>query len=457
MANDEKVVIKSLATGDGLTWLLENALSNFILFPALAMVIVTMFGIGIAEKAGLLNILIISSIAKSPRLLATPIVLFVGLIGNLAGSSAFVVIPPLGALVYRSLNRHPLAGIASAFAGLAAGLSANLLITPTDVVNAGITQSATRLVDEAITVDASANWYFMAASTLILTLAGWFVIDRIVEPRLWKVMPFQVDVNEDTDGGRNGLSILQKKGLVVAGLSFSAFTLVILLLLLPQGAPLRAADGAILGSPFMAGLIPILTVAFFIPGLSYGVTVGTVKSSRDLIRMLAESIAELSDFILVCFFAGQLIAIFAYTNIGVVASSVGAEKLSKSGFTGAPLVLSFIALSALLNFFIGILSAKWALLSPIFVPLFMKLGYSPHFVQAAFRIADSVTNPISPLEVFMPYMITCAQKYCPRAGLGTIIAMMLPITISFTIVWTALLLVWVAFDWLLGPGASVYL
>lgn len=450
-SNGESIIIKSLANREGIIWFLKNAVSNFIKFPPLGMVLVTALGVGLAEETGLMKDVMTSLISKSPIRFVTPIVIFVSIIGNVAGSAAFAILPPLGAIIFKSVNKHPLAGLAAGFIGVAGGLSANILITPTDVVNSGITQAVVENAGSSLPVNPAINWYFMIASTFLLTIVATIVIEKITIPKLGNYVDDHLLDNERQKHQSN------KSALRYAGIAALLYIAIIALTILPKHGILRSDTGSIVPSPFLDSMIMILTGLFLFPALAYGWKAKTISSSIDVIHMFEKAIHSFTGFIVMCFFAAQFVEAFAYTNLGFAVSSIGASMLKNSGLIGIPLIIIFIICVAFINFFVGILSAKWALLAPIFIPMFMQLGITPYFTQAAFRIADSVTNPISPLEAFMPFMISVAQKYDKKAGLGTMITLMLPLSISFLIVWTILLIIWYVLNLPLGPGAGIFL
>ena len=445
------IVIQSLLSREGFIWFLTGAVKNFIEFPPLGMVLVTALGIGIAEETGLMKMILTTAIEKSPRSLVTPIVLFIAIMGNVAGSAAFVIIPPLGALIFKSVGKHPLGGLATGFIGVAGGLSANLLITPTDVVNSGITQAIVEGIGSDLPVNPAINWYFMIASTVVLTVVGTLVIEKVTLPSLGEYK--EIDPIEEE---RHVITQRESRALKLAMITAIIYIVLIGLTVVPSNGILRSDTGTIVPSPFLDSMILILTGLFLFPAIVYGKSVGAIQCSMDLIKMFEKSMNSFSSFIVMCFFAAQFVESFAYTNFGAVISSLGADAISNSGFVGIPMIIVFILFTAFVDIFIGILSAKWALLAPIFVPMFMQLGLSPYFTQAAFRIGDSITNPISPLEAFMPLMITYAQKYDKKAGLGTIITLMLPLSFAFLVSWTLLLIVWYCFNLPLGPGAGVF-
>lgn len=460
--NGETILIKNLATRDGLIWILDNLVSNFVRFRPLGMVLVMMIGLGLAEETGLLRTVLRNFIVGSPKKYASFIIIFAGIMGNLAGSATFVVIPPLGAMVFKALGRNPLAGIAAGFAGVAAGLSANLLITPTDILSAGITEAAAQILDVNFLVHPAVNWFFMIASTIVLSLVGVFVTDKIVEPRLGKYNPKNaddsiLDGNEDED---NLMEITsdEKKGLRNSGIVTLIYFALIALLVIPKNGILRHETlGTIVPSPFLSSMVPLLLFWFIFAALAYGITTKTIKNSDDVVVHMTNSMRGFAGFIVLCFFAAQFVEFFSYTNLGLLLAVKGADFLQASGFVGLPLIIAFILIVCFINFFIGSSSAKWALLAPIFVPMFMEVNLSPFLTQAAYRIADSVTNSISPLEPFMPFIIILSQKYDRKSGLGTVISMMIPYAIGFLLVWTLLLIVWFLFNIPLGPDAGIFM
>lgn len=446
--------ITNLLSKDGMIWLLNSMVENFVTFSPLGVTLVSMLGIGIAEETGLVRTVIKSSIAGAPRALVTGIVLLVGIMGSLAGSATFVIIPPLGAMIFKGMGRHPIAGLATGFAGVAAGLSANLMITQTDILVSGITESAAQIFDPNYTVNPTVNWYFMAASTVVLTIVGTFVVDKIIEPRLGV---YTGNVDETEEETITAVTEQEKAGMRWALFAVLGFLVLVALTIIPKNGLLRGENGEIINSPFMSAMVPILTLFFLVAGLGYGIRTKKIKKSADIIQMWTKSMSGLTGFVVLCFFAGQFVKAFSQSNLGLYLSVQGSEFLSKSKLTGAPLIICFIGITMLINFVIGSASAKWALMAPIFVPMFMKLNFSPAFTQAAFRIADSVTNAVSPLEPFMPFIIMTALKYDKKSGLGTIIATMLPLVISFAVTWVLLLLIWFGFNLPLGPGSTIFM
>jgi aminobenzoyl-glutamate transport protein len=447
----EPLVIKNLLNRTGIIWILKNSVKNFINFPPLGMVLVTMLGIGLAEETNFLKTLLKLCIIKAPMKLVTAIVIFSGIMGNVAGSAVFIIIPPLAAIIFKSLGKHPIAGLAAGFIGVSGGLSANLLITPTDVINAGITDLSAKIIDPNYSVNPSANWYFMIVSTFLLTLVGTIILDKFIEPRLGKFEDYHADDNI------MNITTSEKKALKIAGGVTLIYIFLLLITIVPTNGILRGENGSLVPSPFLDSMIPILTLLFFIPAFTYGKITKQIKNKNDLIKLLSKSLGGLSSFVLLCFFAAQFVSFFSYTNLGIWISITGANYLKSINLFGLPVIIMFILFCTFTNFFIGSLSAKWTILAPIFVPMFMEMGLSPAFTQAAFRIADSVTNPISPLEPFIPFIIITMQKYNRNYGLGTIISIMFPLSIGFLISWTTLLIIWYLFNFSLGPQAGIFL
>lgn len=416
-----------------------------------------MIGLGLAEETGLLRTVLRTSIVKAPKTLVTFIVIFSGILGNIAGSATFVVIPPLGALIFKALGRHPIAGIAAGFGGVAAGLSANLLVTPTDVLLSGLTEKAAQIIDSGAVVHPAVNWYFMIASTIVLSIVGTIVVEKVVEPRLGKYDPSEGEEDQDEEAEKlMNISKLEKKGLRNAGIATLAYLAVILCITIPKNAILRNPEtGGLIPSPFLSSMIPILLIWFVVAALAYGITAKTITSLSDIEKQMTNSMKGFASFIVLCFFAAQFVEFFSYSNLGLLLSVKGAAFFSATGIKGIPLVVGFILFVTIINFLMGSSSAKWALLAPIFVPMFMQLGLSPEYTQAAYRIADSVTNCISPLEPFLPFIIICCQKYNKKAGLGTVVSSMAPIAGTFLVSWTILLVVWTLLRLPLGPGAYI--
>ncbi|MGL5174916.1 MAG: AbgT family transporter [Cetobacterium sp.] len=440
MKTEEMVIAtKSLMTKEGVNYIFTSMVNNFTGFAPLGTVLVAIIGIGIAERSGLMAAILKKVALSTPKKLVTVMVVFLGIMSNVASDAGYVVLPPLAALIFISFGRHPIAGLAAAFAGVSGGFSANLLIGTIDPLLGGISTEAARILDPTYYVAPTANWYFMMASTFIITFLGTLINDKIVEPRLGKYTG---------EGGNEFQEVTpeEKKALRSAGLA----TVVMLVLLVPIYLAL--------GHNFLGnGLVPVIVLFFALPGLAYGKSIGTIKSDSDVMDMLTKSMQGMAGYIVLVFFAAQFIAYFGYTNLGTILAVKGADFLEAAGIGGIPLVIGFIIIVGFLNLFMGSASAKWAILAPVFVPMLMRIGYSPEFTQLAYRIGDSTTNIISPLMSYFAMIIVFMQKYDKKASLGTLISVMLPYSIVFLIGWSVFLAVWMLSGLPIGPGASVLL
>lgn len=454
----KEIAIVNMFSVEGLKWFLSNMSKNLTRFAPLGAVLSCMIGIGVCEESGLMKAGVTKAIGGASPTLATTIILLIGVCGNLASSPIFVIIPPLGAVVFRALGRHPLAGAACGFAGVAAGLNANLLVTPTDVTLLAISQKAAQIINPDIFLNAAGNWYFMFASTLVLVIAGVIACEKIVEPRLGKWSP---DMATDPDD-IGELSVVvtedQRRGLCYAGITLVICLALLLICILPENGILRdPVKHTIVPSPFLSGILAILTVWFTVEGIAYGIGAKTIKKSADIAKMMSKSMASMGSFIVLCFFAAQFCYLFDYSNIGLWIAVKGADWLLTTGLSGINLMILFIIFCSMVNLLIGSASAKWTILAPISVPMFMRIGWSPYYTTAIYRISDSVTNSISPLEPFMPYMITLFQKYDRKAGYGTLVSVMLPFATLFLVSWVALAVVWTWLKLPLGPGAAMFM
>lgn len=448
---EEEEPIRSLISGDGLEFILTSMLDNFTGFAPLGVVLAMMLGIGLMEKVGMLDYAIRKTVLKSPPFLLPYTAVFIGILGNLASDAAMVIIPPLTALVFYKVGRHPIAGIAAGFAGAGAGFTANLFIAGMDVLLAGISTEAAAFIDDSIVVTAVDNWYFNIISVVILTFIGGLITNRVVEPRLGKYEGDSVE-EEDSEELPNA-----KRGAIYAllsGFSFIAFISGIIAL---PNSPLRGDDGEMVPSPFLDGIVPLLLILFVIMGVAFGRTVGKITSSRDVAHYMTESMKDMASYIVLVFAIAQFIAYFEWSNMGIWVAVNGADFLTSINFTGIGLIIGYVIFTALMNFLITSGNAKWAIEAPIFVPMFMQLGYSPGFTQVAYRIADSSTNIITPLFPYMVIVLAFMQRYDKKASIGTYISLMLPYTIAFLITWIILLLIFFYAGIPYGPGVHPHL
>lgn len=442
----KEVVAVNLLETDQIRRLFTEMTKVFAEFPPLALVLMMMIGVGVAERSGLIGAALGGVVRVTPPSLLTAAVVFAGVNSSLAADAGYVVLVPLAAAIYASSGRHPLAGLAAAFAGVAGGFSANLLVTPLDPLLAGLTQAAAQIVDPAREVKATANYFLMVALVPLFTLVGWWVTDRIVEPRLTAGTPWQSPAPQDTSGEHKASGF----GLFLAGVVAIGLTALFASLAWEPGTPFRGDDGSF--EPLLRSLVAILFISFLLCGLAYGIASATIRSDKDAVKMMSQSMSDMGGYIVLAFFAAVFIALFNWSNLGVILSVNGAEWLKGMGLVGLPLLVAIVFVAASINILIGSASAKWAILAPVLVPMLMQLGISPEWTQAAYRLGDSMTNPITPLLAYFPLILITAQRYVPNAGIGSIVALMLPYSIWFGISSTALFALWFTLQWPLGPG-----
>ncbi|MCM3619998.1 AbgT family transporter [Sutcliffiella horikoshii] len=451
----EVLQVKNLFSSEGIAYIFESAVTNFTSFAPLGTVLVTMIGIGIAERSGLISAALRGMVTSVPKQLMTAALVFGGIMSSMAADAGYVVLTPLGAVLFAGLGRHPLAGLAAAFAGVSAGFSANLLLTSLDPLLGSLTQEAAATVNPeyAAGMNYMMNYYFMIASVFVLTIVGTFVTDKIVEPRLGE---YKGAYKGDVDY----LKPEEKKGLWSALFAFIATIAVLALLVVPSWGPLRG-EGTFLEAPFFHTLVPVILIMFFIPGLVYGMITKSIKNDKDVANQMSDTMATMGAYIVLAFVAGQFVAYFNETNLGLVLAVNGAELIQGIGFDSSNrfmsivLILVFIMVAGFINLFIGSASAKWAIMAPVFVPMMMGLGYSPELTQLAYRLADSTTNVISPLMPYFAIVIAFAQKYDKKVGIGTLISTMIPYSVFFSIVWIIMLIVWILTGLPIGPNAPI--
>ena len=430
-----------------------HAVSNFTTYAPLGMVLVAMLGVGVAEQSGLIDALLKSAVRVTPAKLITPMVVFLGVMSNIASDAGYVILIPLGAMIFRAYNRHPMAGLAAAFAGVSGGFSANLLIGTLDPLLAGISQSAAEIFDPNYKVAVMGNFFFMFVSTFLITALGTFVTDKIVEPRLGK---YDSSLAEDEDSSLLNLGDKEKKGLRVAGIVALVYVALIVVACIPKDSFFKNEAGQIIGNtPFVDSIVVLIALLFLIPGLAYGKTVGTFDKKGSACDAMSKSMGTMGSFLALAFVSAQFINYFSYTKLGTIIALSGASFFEKINIGLIPLMIIFVLFSAFMNLFMGSASAKWSILAPVFIPMFMKLGYSPELCQLAYRIGDSSTNIITPLMTYFAVIITFAQRYDKKASIGTITATMIPYSVMFLIGWTLLLVVWLLIGLPIGPGIGI--
>ncbi|EJL6397260.1 AbgT family transporter [Vibrio navarrensis] len=455
-AADGMIHVVSLLNADGLELIVTNLVKNFVGFAPLGTVLVAMLGVAIAEYSGLLSAAMRGLVMGASKRMVTVTVVFAGIISNTASELGYVVLIPLAAMLFHSLGRHPLAGLAAAFAGVSGGYSANLLIGTVDPLLSGITETAAQMIDPSYTVGPEVNWYFMFVSTFVIAGLGAFVTEKIVEPKLGKYNDEEAseDLSQDKMGS---LTALEKKALKLAGLATLLVSALLAWTVVPADGILRSDAGTIAGSPFLKSIVAFIFVFFAVPGFVYGKVVGTMKSDRDVINAMSKSMSSMGMYIVLVFFAAQFVAFFKWTNFGQVFAVAGAEFLQEIGLTGPMLFFAFILMCGFINLMIGSASAQWAVTAPIFVPMLMLVGYAPEVIQAAYRIGDSTTNIITPMMSYFGLILAVATRYMKNLGIGTLIAVMLPYSLVFIVGWSLLFYVWVfVFGLPVGPGAATY-
>ncbi len=518
------VAPRSLLSGEGVYWLFANMVRNFVNFAPLGVVLVGMFGIGVAEKVGLFGAAMRWVAALVPSKALTPTIVFVGVVSNIASDAGYIILPPLAAALYAAFGRPPLAGIAAAFAGVAAGFSANLLVGSTDALVAGITTLGARTLEPSYTVLATSNWWFMLVSTFLLTVVGWGVTAWVVEPRL----AAQGHDGGVDAGGNEALTSVERRGLRWAVIATVLTLGGIAALIAVPGAPLAGPmpapaptfgtipsalgaapakfspaagagdtmpmageavlprqwtveaagpDGAPRGTFRLAedttikgrleasaeaqprwstAVVPLILIAFLIPGVAYGLVTGAIRSAGDITKAFTHAMVMMAPILAMAFFAAQFVECFRYTRLDVMLANAGGKLLVGSGLHYSALLVGVVGLTMVINLLMASMSAKWTALAPILVPMMMMAGISPELTQAAYRVGDSCTNVVTPLNSYVVIILVAMQRWKKDAGIGNLIAMMLPYSITFAIAWTLLLIGWSVAGWELGPGAPLW-
>lgn len=448
----------SLLRGDGAYFSINSLVDNFTGFAPLGIVLVGMLGIGVAEKTGLIGALLKVFMAATPQKLLTPAMVFIGIMSSMALDAGYVVLPPVAAALYKSVGRSPLVGLAAVFAGVAAGFSANLFITGIEPLIAGITQEGAQVFDKDFEVAATCNWTFIAVSTVLLTFVGWGVSAWLVEPRYHGKAP--------EDGGpapvsdqelrAQRLTESEKRALRGAGVAFALVVAAIVIMILTPGGPLHGQGARF--ARWIHAIVPILFFVFLLPAVTFGVMNKTITNDKHVAGLMSQTMSDMGAYIVLAFFAAQFVAFFNHSHLGEMTAIAGGNTLQSADMPVWLLLTVFILIIVLANIFIGSMSAKWAFLAPVFVPMFMTgANIHPALTQAAYRIGDSVSNCISPLNPYVIIILVFMQKYVPKAGIGTLVALMLPYSLVFLAVWTLLLIVWILTGAPLGPEGPLML
>ena len=459
-ADGSTIEVFNLLSLDGIRYLWTNVITNFSGFAPLGMVLVAVIGSSVAEKSGFLVAVMVNFLGKAKGWIVTMVIMFLGINLNIAGDAGFIVLPPLAAILYMSIGRHPLLGMYTAFASVAAGFCANILLGLSDALAYGFTEQAAQMIDPNYQQSIAINWYFLIVSCVLLTIVGTILVEKVLLHR------FPVSKEElakyDFDEDNSNITPIQKKGIAAAGLSILIYAAVIVFMCLPifgGRAILADENGSITSgaSPFSKGIVFTVTLFLMIPGIVYGIVIGKYKSDKDVWADISQGFAEMGNYIFMCFFISIFTNFFSVSKLGTVLAIKGANLLSTIGFTGIPLLLGLIFLSCIVNIFIGSASAKWAILAPVFIPMMMLMGFDPAITQVVYRIGDSITNPLSPLFTYLPVILGFAHKYDEKVGLGTVIANMLPFSVTFAIAWILQVVIWVLLNLPLGPGGAIYL
>ena len=454
------IEIRNLLAGSSFTGFMAQMVQTFVSFPPLGVVLVAMLGLGVAEHTGFISASLRAALSITPKALLTPALIAVGVFSHVAVDAGYVLVIPLGAVIFYAAGRHPLAGIAAAFAGVSGGFSATILPSSLDPLLSGLTQAAAQLTDPSVVVSPLNNYFFTTASTGLIILVGWFLTDRVIEPRLRDVV---VDGDRSQMPVMEVLSEAEKRALKLAVLAMLATAAVFVLSILPESSAWRApaADVQAGGSslmtataPLMRSIVPLIFVFFLIPGIVYGYASGSAKNHRDIVQGMSKAMSGMGYYIVMAFFCAQFIYAFGQSNLGALLAIEGANALKAMGMPMQVTLIGIILLTSCVNLLIGSASAKWALIGAIMVPMLMELGVSPDLTQAAYRVGDSSSNIITPLMPYFPLIVVFCQRYVKGSGIGTLIALMLPYTVTLLIVWTAFLLGFWALDIPLGWGAS---
>lgn len=440
------IEVQNLLSGPAIAKFLATMVTTFTSFHPLGVVLVALLGVGVAEHTGFINAGLKAMLNVTSAKLLTPMLILVAVVSHTAADAGYVLVIPLGGVIFYAAGRHPIAGIAAAFAGVSGGFSANFLPSSLDPLLAGLTQEAAHIIDPARSVNPLCNWFFTGASTLLIVGLGWFLTDRVIEPRLRKGTPVDGDPAEMPK--MEELRPEDRRGLVAAMIALAIGLAILAFASAPSNSAMRSPDGSLTASaaPLMQSIVPLIFLLFLIPGVVFGYAAGTVQSHRDIIKGMSKAMGTMAYYIVMAFFAALFIASFGNSNLGALFALKGATWLQAMGLPAQITILGIILLTATVNLLIGSASAKWALLAPIFVPMLMQLGLSPELTQAAYRVGDSTTNIITPLMPYFPLVVVFCQRYVRNSGIGTLVSVMLPYSITFLVSWTIFLVAY----WMLG-------
>jgi aminobenzoyl-glutamate transport protein len=446
------IQVNNQLAGAAIAEFLSTMVQTFTSFHPLGVVLVALLGVGVAEHTGFINAGLKAMLGVTRASLLTPMLIMVAIVSHTAADAGYVLVIPLGGVIFYAAGRHPLAGIAAAFAGVSGGFSANFIPSSVDPMLAGITQEAAMILDSAREINPLSNWFFTAISSFLIIGVGWYLTDKVVEPRLKGI---EVDGDVADIPQMEALQPNERKGLRAGLLAMLVGVVVLVAASWAPDAPMRSPDGGLTAAaaPLMRAIVPLIFLLFLIPGVAYGYVAGTVSGHRDIIKGMTRAMETMGYYIVLAFFASLFIAEFGRSNLGALLALKGAAGLQALALPGQITIIGIVALSGIVNLLIGSASAKWALLAPIFVPMLMQLGISPDLTQAAYRVGDSTTNIITPLMPYFPLVVVFAQRYVRNTGIGTLVSMMLPYSVTFLVLWSAFLLIYWAVGIPLGLGA----
>ena len=451
--SNEALVINNLLSGSALTEFMSVMVTNFSHFHPVGVVLVAMLGIGVAEATGFINTGLRALLNVTSDRFLTPMVIMVGIASHTAADAGYVLVIPLGGVIFYAAGRHPLAGIAAAFAGVSGGFSASFIPSSIDPLLQGLSQAGARILDPTIELNPLNNYFFTTASSVLIIGIGWYVTSKIIEPRLKNT---EIDGDAEDLPEMHDLQDQERKGLRWSLIAMILGVVLLLATALPAGSPWRDATGNISSfqAPLMRSIVSLIFFLFLIPGVVYGIVAGTVKSSKDIIVGMTKSMHSMAYYLVIMFFIAQFVYAFGQSNLGVLLALQGAALLKALAMPAAVTIIGIIILTAVVNIFVGSASGKWGLLAPIFIPMLMSLGISPDLTQAAYRVGDSSTNIITPLMPYFPLVVVYCQRYVKGTGIGTLTALMLPYSMSFLVLWTIFLLIYFAIGLPLGIQAS---
>ncbi|MDJ0709444.1 MAG: AbgT family transporter [Woeseiaceae bacterium] len=452
-ATGERIVIVNQLAADNFVQFLATMVNRFMTFGPVGVVLVAMLGIGVAEHTGFINVAIRALLNVTAKWLLTPMVILVGIVSHSAVDAGYVLVIPLGGVIFYAAGRHPLAGIAAAFAGVSGGFSANFVPSSLDPLLQGLTLEGARLLDPEIAVNTLNNYFFTTASSVLIVGLGWYITDRVVEPRVSSV---EIDGDAEDLPEMHDLTPEERRGLRWSLVSMVLGLVILGLTLIPENSAWRDADGnlATFGAPIMQSIVSLIFLLFIIPGIVFGKVSGSMKGMKDMIEGMTHAMHNMAYYIVIMFFIAQFVIAFSVSNLGTLLALSGAAVLKALGLPTAITIVGIVLLTGFVNLFVGSASGKWGLLAPIFVPMLMSLGISPDLTQAAYRVGDSSTNIITPLMPYFPLVVIYCQRYVKSTGIGTLAAMMLPYSIWFLTTWTIFLLLYYAAGFPLGFAAS---